>query len=494
MDEGKFLLIKNLSGGFNDVGIGHEIINSFDRNDNDSDYYYIYVPPYGTIGKEDKSFFQCEIYKNIKTILIFDSTNITNILKLKAVVKEPICFESYDEMKKEAKEAKYGPNNKALTEINFVDDESLNNDSLDEEKKVKEPFLITYKVKKSNYYNLEKENIFIWHASSKVKDDKKQDSINKLKFVYGENVTIKELDDIKLGQKNHFYNLGDKIKVWFEDEIEKTKLIEKNIYKLPSLKEKQNYKHPYDRNNILEFLNKINDENIYTNFIYGVLKSNKELLNLFFVELVKKYFSKSNYNAQNVKIFAQKQALIESKRAFNSYLKIKEESKSIKRKKYLIDKCKYDEKMFDRKEAYPDGQMDLYIYDDNYRFVIENKILSGINGKRETIDGQINQLNVYRTYIDDLNEEKVKGNKVILLVPNHIAANFYNYSIEYGKPKEKHRVPVLTYKELAEFFEIDKHKELINEKYRSDFLNILYKQSFTKEEEIANKFINTLNK
>ena len=41
---------------------------------------------------------------------------------------------------------------------------------------------------------------------------------------------------------------------------------------------------------------------------------------------------------------------------------------------------------------------------------------------------------------------------------------------------------------------MSKHKKLINKKYRNDFLNILYKQSFTREEEIANKFINTLNK
>ena len=183
MNDSSILLIKNLSGGFNEEGIGHEIINYYDRNDNDTNFYYFYVPPYGSVGSEKDSFYEEQKYRRVKTILVFDSTNITNILKLKAVVVDPIPFRSFNEMKNAAKNAKYGPNNKPLAGsgcIDFKDKEYLQQldvQSDENEDDVLYVFPITYKVRKTKYYNLEDKNLFIWHKRTAKTDNLKTESL-----------------------------------------------------------------------------------------------------------------------------------------------------------------------------------------------------------------------------------------------------------------------------------------------------------------------------
>lgn len=490
------LLIKNFSGSFNDEGIGHEIINSFDRNDNDTDYYYFYVPPYGSVGKEDESFYQEDLYRNIKIILVFDSTSITNILKLKAVVKDPIPFNSFEEVKTAASNAKYGPNDKPLNIIDFKDKEFL--EALD----LEEPddyyvFPITYKVNKDKYFNLEDLNIFIWHKRSEKTNNKKEESIKQFRMAFGEDAVLKELNRTTLGQKNYAYNLGDDLYAWFEEEIEPL-LTDENKWELESVDGEIEFPFNYNKNNILAFLDKINDENIYTNFIKGILLCNDQLKNQFFSLLVHKYFGVNNYQPSNAVVLTQQQSLIEEKKVLNSYLKNKQNQKyekaAEKAKSKLINEYGYTEEMINNAQKANDGQMDLYLYDDNYRIVIENKILSGINGKHETVDGQITQLDTYRTYIDDLNThpglDVHKENKVILLIPDHLANNFSHYTIKYGNPSTEHVVPVLKYSELSTFFE--QRINMMPQEYGRHFLNILYKQSLAKEDEIKSRFINAL--
>ncbi len=67
------LIVKNFSGSFNDEGIGQEIINSFDYDNNNTASYLFFVPPYGTIFKEKKEdFFKNSKYlTGFKKILIF---------------------------------------------------------------------------------------------------------------------------------------------------------------------------------------------------------------------------------------------------------------------------------------------------------------------------------------------------------------------------------------------------------------------------------------
>ena len=502
MNDSSILLIKNLSGGFNEEGIGHEIINYYDRNDNDTNFYYFYVPPYGSVGSEKDSFYEEQKYRRVKTILVFDSTNITNILKLKAVVVDPIPFRSFNEMKNAAKNAKYGPNNKPLAGsgcIDFKDKEYLQQldvQSDENEDDVLYVFPITYKVRKTKYYNLEDKNLFIWHKRTAKTDNLKTESLRKFRIVFGANANLAELDGTKLGQKNYIYNLGDDLYDWFEN-IVKPFLVPANVLVLSPITQRINTTYTYDKNNVLAFLKKLNDENIYTNFIKAILDANNSLKDLFFANLVEKLFGRANYTPTNVHVLVQHQSLIEEKKIANSYLKNRGKThyaKAFERaKKKLTDEYGYSQEVLNNLHPFTDGQMDLYLFDDNYRIVIENKILSGINGKHEEVDGQITQLDTYRTYMDDLNDkglETTKENKVVLLVPNQFANNFSNYTIEYGNPRTDHIVPVIKYKDLADFF--TNHVDLIVERYRHDFLNILYKQSFTREEEINNRFMDAL--
>lgn len=58
------LFIKNFLGYFNEVGIGHEVINMFDTN-NKLDCIPFYVPPYGMVFSENKDrFLKDSRYKN----------------------------------------------------------------------------------------------------------------------------------------------------------------------------------------------------------------------------------------------------------------------------------------------------------------------------------------------------------------------------------------------------------------------------------------------
>ncbi len=488
------LLIKNFSGEFNDNNIGHEVINNF-KPDN-SIYDYFYIPPYGSLGSEKKDFYKKKPYTNIDKIIVFDATNITNVLKLKMIILNPIPFKSYDEMKEESKKIKY--NNKPIFDIDFGDKEFIekkkngkffSNDLNPEEMFV---FQISYKIAKDSIYNFEDENIYIWHSSNEKRNNLKKESLEKLKIIANKNYKLYELDNLIIGQKQYVYNKIEPLDEWYTNEI--IKLMKK---KQPTVLKKvpnrlvTNY--PYTPDNFLNFVCKMNDENYYTNYICGVLNANSSLKINFFKFLVKKCFGINDYKPANIKLYKQYQSLIEPKKIANKYLKLMNDGKAEEAEKCankLKKIYKYTDEMILNLEKSIDGQMDLYIYDDNYRIVIENKILSGLNGKHEDISEDINQLVTYRVFLDDLNKyklESLKENKVIILCPYSMKENLSNYSLKYGELKEEHIVPVITYRDLSDFFR--DNKDLIIEKYRTDFINTINKQALSKEELITYRFI-----
>ena len=194
------LLIKNFNGSFNENGVGHEIINSFDSNNNNTDYYLFYVPPYGSIKNETIEFINQPEYQSFQKILVFDSTTITNVLKLKSVILQPICIQSEEEMLNIANSFRFGPNNIALRNIDFND--SVFQADRDEADRVT-LFPFTYKVLKTQYFNLESENLFIWHSRTEATNLLRDDSIRKFHIVYGEdlNIAILENTSIALGSQ-----------------------------------------------------------------------------------------------------------------------------------------------------------------------------------------------------------------------------------------------------------------------------------------------------
>ena len=90
----KTLVVKNFSGSFNDEFIGQEVINSFDYDNNNSEYYLFFLPSYGSIFSETNFFSNKDYREGFEKIVIFEETGITNVLKLKAVALYP---ESIDE-------------------------------------------------------------------------------------------------------------------------------------------------------------------------------------------------------------------------------------------------------------------------------------------------------------------------------------------------------------------------------------------------------------
>ena len=479
------LLVKNFSGSFNENGIGHEVINLFEANNNKKDFYIFYVPPYGSIGSFSEDFINTNAYRDIKKILVFDSTTITSILKLKAVILDPIPVDSIEEMKQIAASFKYGPNNIPLNKIDFNDNEFQK-----EKQKKTTLFPFTYKVKKAKYYNFEDDNLFVWHKRTGAMNNLKDKSLRTFHIVYGPKAKIEKLDDTTLGERNYSYKtLGQDLEDWFIKKV-KPKLKKKKPWKLQAVPKVLKIEYKYSKNNFLEFVKKTTDENLYTNFICSILNSNEELKNSFFSFLIEKYLKKKNYKPRNLTVEPQCQSLIEPKRVANNYIRAESQKNKDKIRKELKDNWNFtDEQIDSLTQPFVDGQMDIYLHDENYRIAIENKILCGINGQHDDIDEDINQLKTYKLFLKELNDYgsdgKRKTNKVILLAPKNVANNFVNYDKD---------VPVMSYRDLAEFFTKKENKELIVEKYRDDFLNAVYKHSVTREEDVKTRLFEALKK
>ena len=283
-------------------------------------------------------------------------------------------------------------------------------------------------------------------SSNKKRDNLKQKSIDKCKQIYGINPMI--LKDTTIGQKNYIYNtLGEDFKVFIQNII-KSICNDNHIYRLSSLYNLNRNIQTYDSNSLFEHLQKTNDENLSTNFIYYVLNLNGKLKDKFMSYLVSKTFNLSDYIPSNVKL--NKQFAIKVNNGITN--------KEIK------------------------GILDMYIKDDNYNIIIENKIDSGINGKHADIDKDIDQLKTYNKYLIDNN---LTNGKVILLVPYKYYNVYKNYNAD---------TLTITYKDIYYFFKDNKYLINLNANYKSEFLNLLYKHSLTREEDIITRFYNTLTK
>lgn len=473
----KTLIVKNFSGSFNDEYIGHEIINSFDFDGNNSGprYYLFYVPPYGSIFSETDFFDNLNYKDGFDKIIVFEETEITNVLKLKSVVinPKPINEETY---LRYLNKVKYG--GKLLKDILFGS--GSNDDPLKKPVKI---YNFTYLVKQGNYYNFEDNNILIWHKSTPVRNKLKAKSIADAKKIYGKEPVV--INDTPIGQYNHCYNVGTEFENWYEEKVEP--YLGSHAWSLLTVgTTSKGIQSIYNDDNLIKNLNRISDENLYSNFIKTVLEQNQILKNDFFSFLVEKLHKIKGYQTSSANVSTQKQSLIEIKRALNSYLK-NDSKKNLKRINTMIAKCPSEEiknevkKHIEEKSKFVNGYIDLYLEDDNYRIVIENKIYSGI-GKHEGEQEEVTQIEVYRTYLNDLNKIDSKHQKtssIIVLCPESEKNSF----IDCGEDV------VLTYKDLYEFF-VNK-KNLISRNC-DDFLNAIAFHALSKEQIITARFLRIL--
>ena len=121
------------------------------------------------------------------------------------------------------------------------------------------------------------------------------------------------------------------------------------------------------------------------------------------------------------------------------------------------------------------GRMDLFASKDSKYLVIENKIKSGINGKKE--EGF--QLELYKNLIKkkytEFNEENLIG---IVLVPNYNEETIKN---EKGYDNVKENYNIVKYSDIYQFFSDEIKKENIKDanaqKYFDDFKSALFIQT-----------------
>ena len=128
------------------------------------------------------------------------------------------------------------------------------------------------------------------------------------------------------------------------------------------------------------------------------------------------------------------------------------------------------------------GRIDLFSSKDDVYLVIENKIKSKINGRKE--NGY--QLKFYKSAI----KEKYKNSKFmgIILVPNYNKDLIEN---EAGYRDVQNDYTIVTYQKLSAFFKSIKEDKLDDEnarRYFEDFKNALYIHTLSAEEKEKNKF------
>lgn len=127
------------------------------------------------------------------------------------------------------------------------------------------------------------------------------------------------------------------------------------------------------------------------------------------------------------------------------------------------------------------ADIDLFIEDDNYIVVIENKIKSKINGIRHDIhsDKYQNQLEKYHVYAEKQAKDRNKKTKYFIFSPN------YNRLDLKGLEKAK-EYKIIKYDKLFDFFHRNKSciaKNGVSDKYYDDFLSALETHTQIKDNE-----------
>lgn len=416
----KVVISKMFAGKFNEDSIGHEVIN-FIKPDN-SDDSYIYIPPNG---KSDEDV-NC-------VVLVGKAENYA--YPVLAIACEVESVNSNDEDK-----IRYGGN--VIKKINFKEEDYNKKVGRDADDILNKKNL-TYKVL-NNSLKKTKEKIYI---IPKFDDGEKQNAISdritelkKLEIKYvnlGENPQYNkcycECDGVN---NKELYNLIQDAENWDNYPLKKTRELRLNI--------------KYKDDCFLNFIEKENSEQIYTNMICKILnKTNKQCRKEF------------------VGLLLQNNKNIKDSLDFDN---IKEDF-SVRKEKILKD-SKYK------------GRMDLLIESSNLKIIIENKIKSDLNGIFIEDEIEKTQIDKYRDYLDGLcGKTKPKAEGLIFILKP-------NYSIVKTKTNtDVNRV--IEYSELYDFF-AKRKKWFKREKYFNEFINALAKQSFTKEQEINRRFLQTL--
>ncbi|MBN0919345.1 PD-(D/E)XK nuclease family protein [[Mycoplasma] gypis] len=442
----KWLAFKTFSGSFTQENIGIEVINDFLPNKLIDNKFPIFVPSWGNVGNKkykNDPYKDNEQYNDIEKIFVFEKTLFPKIYQLKNIINNPGKLKDIQEYNTKIKMFKYGPKNIALKDIKFENKEekSVSSNAL----------LISYLIESKNYLDFRNENIFVWIPNRKDDNSFEQDKDFFCKSIKPDEndkkcqESVSKFSETLFGRNNHIVNLGKDFVKWYESKISKIeKEREVNEYKMLKLKNSPKIKgRNYE--SIIQFVEKMNDELLYTNFITKILQKNNDLL-LEFTKFIVSMIKEETTNEILGDLTIQK-------------------NKSV----FVAEKEKK-------------GIADMVIQGSNIEIIIENKILSGINGIDKNNKEQT-QLDIYKRHLQNFNNKKTF---LFILCPESQKSHFSKYE------NDKKVNAVLSYKCILDFFE--QNIKFIDKKFRKEFLYILKFQALTIEEKNKQRFYEVLNK
>jgi hypothetical protein len=405
------LINKMCTGSYTINNIGHEIINYFkdDKGDN-----YIYISPYGGFAN---------VYNNRIDKVILTSALSNGKVEILALVE-------IDDKVIMPKDGEKGNEKIHKKQVEALKDVTYGGKNLEEifknNKENEKAIYVTFKVDKMLR---PKKGIKIYISNNKKDKDKKY-------IIYVEkNLPSSSLkgyfikDEIKKKQES---------KEYYKDYENIKKFLEKNknlfeTYETYSLKDKvEDFQFDNRNINYLQIIEKVNEEQIYTNLLYYWFSRN----NLFDIFINEKF---PKFKGQ-----------------------------------YQLSKEKRIKK----------GRMDIFAISKEKAIIIENKILSGLNGINS--EEESTQL---KTYIDAIRKDyKIDSKNVLglIFVPDYNKEIIEKELNDLEKDYIKKFFNTIPYSEILNFFKENKEKvkyDLYYNNYYDDFLNTLKNHIYSNTEE-----------
>lgn len=454
----------------NGNNIGHEIINFFKTKDGEN---YIYITPYG----------KYKYGERIKYVL-FTTPKIDG--KYEIIAKAKIKKHKIDEKNANnnnngyiLKEPYREEHNEQALNIKYGDKSiyDIYKDNINNDEAIYASFEVEYIYKLKNGVRIEV-NL---NSTKNNKEDKtvvtifKNGNTESSKSFAHEKVKTqkgkkKKIIPLNIGMSNIIYlNPNDKVELanYFSNIIDNKSLWEeKKTCKIEISEQEKQEAQENKKFNFLNLIQKEYDENIFTNLLeyYFNVKYKKDII-------LNEFLSWLSINDKEFKERSKYHSNIKFSKILKEYeIEIKKDDRKDKEENQT------------NSEKISKGRIDLFASKDDIYLVIENKIKSKINGKKE--NGY--QLQFYKTAIE---EDHVNSKFIgIILVPNYNKELIEN---EEGYRDVKNVYTIVTYEKLYKFFttiEKDKLDDENARRYFEDFNNALSIHILSAEKKEENKF------
>lgn len=440
------ILNKAFEGSWNgkDGNVSHEIIDFFKA---DNDKYYVYNSPYGSCRndifvnlKEDKC--KCNANNKYQAQYLIIASNAE------------INTNTSNEKWKSRFKIKYLIKLKSkLTSLSATKD--IKNKQDEYKKLVKD---ISYG--NENLFDIFKDNEILWPLVTFEAE----------KIFVPKTTTIEiETTDYKY-QRNRGYIFSD---THYNDFHKITKIITEtsNWEELPLKKidTSSNNEKQQNKKTFLNLILKTQSEECYTNILYSIFKYEN-----CFTEFLEFLRSKNNLN-----FYDKNDNKITNSNTINNV--IENNSYNVYREYFVISKNQEDE----------NGRMDICAISNCCRIFIENKVLSGLNGK--TNKGT-SQLTIYRDWCKESDYYSC-----LILVPDY-RKDEIEKEISYYEEKNKAYFTLITYSTIVNFLnDLQKKPDYFDKyeykEYKGDFISIFNNHTQKSQlEKYTNDFLNLINK